>query len=450
MTKRMLALAFALTFTAACGGSGGGGDETDGGGSGTPGGDPVPPGFPPMSIVEEFATNANEDANETTADWNNAAVEADVLRSIPVTSRTATIFGYRFTDTGSNSGRGEYQPEPEFLIGQDLGVAQPGLDPAASLGRRIQMAFTAAEIGAAGTITSVEWGPDRNATAGATYPNVRLRMGYQASDSMNLGSSFSANFDGSPTLIVDETYTVNATANVGNTPDEPTEPHVGSYPENPGCQTGGQWNKPLFDFTGFYPWPSPSAWFDWDPARSSGAVMLFDASVAMGDATQRVRSWRARTYPCSGILIGGFPERELRSTYEQDAPNPPDNFQAGDVNPGPRVCDTRFTLTTLLSRGVSLFYEGAYGTANDFGAASLLPAAQQDAATVQVEYQGVQQVLADRRTIDTNGAFTPWTSNVNDCDGFRYIRFRISLRADPSTLAPARVERIVIPLTEAP
>lgn len=449
MTIRILTLGLMLVLATACGGGSGAGDD-DGDGSGTPGGDPVPDGFPAMSIVETFSTNTNEDANATTADWNNTGVEAGVLRSIPVTSRTATIFGYRFTDTGSNSGRGEYQPEPELLIGQDLGVAQPTLDPAAALGRRVQMAFDGSEIGAAGTITSVEWGPDRNATAGATYPNVRLRMGYQASGSMFLGSTFSGNFDGAATMIYDGAYTVNGSANVGNTPNEPTEGHVGSYPENPGCQAGGTWNKPLFDFTGFYAWPTPTAWFDWDPAYSSGAVMLFDASVSTGDVTQRIRSWRARTHPCSGILIGGFPERQLRSTYEQDTPDPADDFAAGNINPAPRVMDMRFTLTTLRSEGVSLFYEGAFGASNDFGAANILPAAQQDAAAVTVEYQGAEQVLLDRRTIDTNGASTPWTSNVDDCDGFRYIRFRIILRADAGTLAPARVERIVIPLVEAP
>ena len=436
-----------VALAAGCGGGGGGtGSGDDGGGSGGP---PVPDNFPPMSIVEPFDTTTNRDAGETTADWNNVAIEAGVLRSIPVTSRTATIFGYTFANNGVTSGRGQYRPENQLLMGNDFAQANPNLDPAAALGRRMQMAFSSAEIGAAGTITAVEWGPDRNATVAATYSNVRLRLGYQAQDAMDLTASLTGNFDGAPTQVYSGPYSVAATTNVGNTANEPVGTHVGGYAENPGCNAGGTWNQPLFDFTGFYAWPTPSATFDWDPAYASGAVLLFDASVTLGTATQTIRSWAARTFPCSGILIGGFPERVARSTYEGAGANPADNFQAGILNPEPAVCDTRFTLTTLRSIGVSLFFEGAYGTNNDFDSASLLPSTQQDSASVLVEYQGAQAVQADRRTIDESLAFTPWTTNANDCDGFRYIRFRITLRADASTLAPARVDRIVIPVTEA-
>lgn len=449
MRATCLVLGALLMLLAGCGGSGGGGGD-DGGGSGGPPGDPVPPGFPPDSIVENFDSNINEDGAESTADWNNAAVEAGVLRSIPISSRTVAVFGYTFATGQANSGLGEYHPDQDVLIGQDRATAEPMLDPSATLGRRTQWAFSSAEMGAAGTVTAIEWGPGNNATVGATYPNVRLRMGYQANNSMFLVGSCSANFDGAATLLYDGAYSVTATANVGNTVGEPSTPHVGGYPENPGCQTGGNWNKPLFDYTGFYPWPAPTTAFDWDPAYASGAVLVFDASVQMGGSTQTTRAWRARTFPCSGILIGGFPERILRTTYEADAANPADNFQAGVVNPAPTVADTRFTLTTLLSRGVSLFYEAAYGTSNDYGAAMFLPAVQQDAAVVTIEYQGAQVVQADRRTIDTSAAFTAWTSTVDDCDGFRYLRYRITLRADGTTLAPARVDRVVIPVTATP
>ena len=423
----------------ACGGGSGGGDEGE---------DPDP--TPTVQyLIEEFDDTFEQDALATNADWGSG--EAGFLRNGPTTSRTAHAYCYPETDNGVNSGRGEYVESTTPLTGTDTVTAAPL--PPVTQGRRAQWAFSDTALGAAGTITSVSWGPVENTTVAATYPNIRLRLGYQAAGSTSLGASLSGNYAAPATVVYDGAYTVQAMANVGNTAGQPQTAHVGGYQQGPGCfgavgAPGGH-NAGLFAYTGWYAWPALTTTFDWnpgDPLVAGDSTLIFDASVQAGDFTQRLRGWFAVTYPCSGILIAGRPETRIDTTYEGDAANPADNFAAGILNPGPSTVDMSFTLTQVESVGQSLFFEGAFGTFTNYGAPTVLPAAQAGGATVALAFQGAEAVEADRRTIDVAQPYTGWVSNIDLCDGMRYIRFRFTLTPDPISMGPARVDSIQIPM----
>jgi hypothetical protein len=285
-------------------------------------------------------------------------------------------------------------------------------------------------------------------------------MGFQKNASIALGTSFSGNYEGTPATIYNGGYDVVQSSNVGNTPGEPQEAHTGGYPQNPGCTQFTPWNQPLFNATGFYPWPDLTTFFEYDngdPVVDGDRVLLFDASVDEGDSFQQIRGWFGVTYPCSGVLISGFPNRRLRATYEEDDANPTTNFTGGVLNPEPSVMDMCFHITTRTSIAQSLFFmetlppgptnsPETFGTATDYRQAEIVPSTQSGGAQVIVEFQGAQLVESDRRTANLAGAVTDWTRDINECDGFANIRYRVFLVSNLSSGAIAELQTLRIPM----
>ena len=250
-------------------------------------------------IEEDFLDTDSVDFTASDADWGST--EEGVLQGLPITTRKTYLFGYQETDSfGSlpDSGRGHYQPLADPLVGASLNQAVPNVNPPTAEGRRVLWALTDSEMGASGAVTEAAWGPDSNATYAATYPNVILRMGHQANDSISLSSSFSANYKGDPVKVYEGPYTVGQAANIGNTPFHPLTAHVPGYPVAGACTAN--WNQPLFDSTGFLPWPALTTFFEWEagtPGVEGDSAFLFDASVQEGDNFQQLRSWFAFTIP---------------------------------------------------------------------------------------------------------------------------------------------------------
>ncbi|MDJ0973991.1 MAG: hypothetical protein QNJ98_05990 [Planctomycetota bacterium] len=430
---------------AACGGGSG-----KGGGGGTPG--PGGPGAGTQFIIEDFLDAANLDASASDADW--ASSEVSILKGQPVTTRNAYVYAYEEMDSGSNSGRGQYVRIADPLTGADLGVL-PGTLPPTNQGRRMVMSISDTKLGEAGAITGVSWGPHENRTNAATYPNLRIRAGYrntQLSGSLGLAATVADSYEGQPTLLYDGAYTVPAST-VTNPVGEPTTPHVGGYPQGGGCigPVAG-WNEQAFTYTGWYPYPALTNFFDWDPGNPAVAndrVLLIDVSVQEGDVHQDMRSWFAVTFPCSAILIGGYPEQTLFTTYEASLGNPQDNFPAGIINPGPAMVDTCISFTRRRSVGQSKFYLGAFGDDTDYNTPAIVPATQTNGASILVEYQGADSVSGDGVTINTAAPFTGWVTDIDQCDGMRYIRFRITLNSDIVNLNVARVDSISIGMTDS-
>ncbi len=419
------------------------------------------------TIKEEFLDTANMDPVATDADWGDS--EEGWLLGLPVSSRQVYIYSYVETDNGTNSGRGQYAPLAAPLIGKDLNTYVANVSPPTSSGRRVMWSFSAKTMGQKGSITAIAWGPDSNATFAAYYENVKLRLGYQKSDSLSLSPSFSGNYDGQPAVVYNGDYQVEQSSDVGDTPGHPVPPgHQGGYAMNPGCTTNGDWNAPLFAATGWYDWPELTTFFEWDPVSSpdsSKKVMLFDASVVEGDSFQQVRGWFGVTYPCSGVLIGGLPLTRMYATYEEDTPNPESNFVAGIQNPEQSISDTCFTVTRRVSTGQSRFFpEGSgdnktFGDTTNYYPAVVTPSLQSGGALVEVEYQGADAFDTDplgNEIVNQANDFTAdsvtgeptWVKDINACDGMRNLRFRVRLISNLISLATARVSKIIIPMTD--
>ena len=425
-----------------------------------------------LTIQEDFIEIFDTDFATTDADWGQT--EEGVLQGQPITSRDTYVYGYWFANNGgpaAASGNGQYAPVVDPLVGADLNNFIANINPPTSQGRRVMWAFSDVEMGAKGAVTAAAWGPDSNATFAATYEDIKLRAGFQKDNTISLAESFLGNYEGSPAIVYSGDYQVTQAANVGNHPDHPLpgEGHVGGYTSNQffaPCLGAPNWNQPLFDFTGWFAWPELTTFFEWepgDPNIDNDRAFLFDASVPEGDSFQQIRSWFSATFPCSGVLIGGFPNRRLYSTYEDDSPNPPANFFAGILNPEPSVQDTCFTITRRTSVGQSLFYTPNAGGPNDDAAwggrtlglttdylpAEIEPIVQSGGATVLVEFQGCQGIdPTGRDTVNVALPFTEWTQDIDDCDGMPYIRWRITLSSNLKSQTVARITRIIIPMID--
>ena len=120
-----------------------------------------------------------------------------------MSSRNAYTFGYKEARPSGapNAGRGQYAAIPDPLTGAALNQFVPNINPPTDQGRRVMLAFHDFELGSGGTITAALWGPDSNATFAALYQNLYLRMGFQATASMNLATSFSGNYSGTPQVM---------------------------------------------------------------------------------------------------------------------------------------------------------------------------------------------------------------------------------------------------------
>jgi hypothetical protein len=434
-------------------------------------------------LFEGFDTTTDIDFMNTDSDWGVG--EESVLQGAAITTRNALVLGRQFHKNGA---WGQYFASPNPLIGAKLNTV-PGVptpNPPTAAGRRVLLAFTDVEMGASGAVTAAGWGPDSNAIFSAIYPEVFLRAGHQKQTTMNLGSTFSGNYEGQPAVLFTGQYNVGQAANIGNTPGwndcPPTatcaaHDNEGAYNVAPPCSQAPiqPHNYPLFWYTGFYPWPTFSNFFEWqDKTGADGdRVFLWDMSVREGDTWQQIRGWFAFLYPCAGWNaippMAGFPNRHLYSVFEGESPNPIGTFANGLFNPEPSVLDTSFTITKRTSRAQTLFYtdgnQGANsvqntfpGKVNNFLSPVVNPAVQVGGTSATIQFQACDIVDNDRRNVialpgsffdgNGNGTFEPdgdWTTDINDCDGFNNIRWRITLVSNLNSMERPRIMDVQLP-----
>jgi hypothetical protein len=72
--------------------------------------------------------------------------------------------------------------------------------------------------------------------------------------------------------------------------------------------------------------------------------------------------------------------------------------------------------------------------------------------SVGIEYQGAMALdpASARTAPDLTKATTPWTANVNDCDGYPYVRWRATLIGDFATSAVPVLDSIVLQVAKKP
>lgn len=408
-------------------------------------------------LQEDFLDTINLDlVNSDGPDWGFS--EEGVLQGQEITSREAYLFGFSLQGTGPED-FGQYAPVISPFAGAALNQYLSGIVPPTSEGRRVMLAIEDTEMGPNGSITAAGWGPDSNATFAAIYPTVFLRAGYQKNQSLSLSPSFSGNYDGKATVLYSGSYQVGQAQNVGNTVDSGGDP--GGYTIGPIGTCAAGHNAPLWDFTGFEPWPEFNTFFEWDqgdPNVPGDSIFLWDASVSEGDTWQQLRGWFGATFPCSGWVIPGFPGRRLYGVFEGETPNPPSNGYS-IINPEPSITDTSFTITKRVSQAQTLFYTDAshpdpssattFGADSDYLPIELTPPVQSGGTLVQVEFQAAHACDEDRRTINVGpGPATDWVKDINECDGYECIRWRMFLVSNLISNTRARLLRVVLPVID--
>jgi hypothetical protein len=423
-------------------------------------------------LVETFQNQIDRDAGGTTADWG--IDEQGFLKGAPIATRRAFITGWQQANLYICSGqRGQYFPISDPLIGADLNNYVPNIQPPTNQGRRVMWAFSDAEIGPNGSVTAVWWGPDSNATFAAQHPNIVLRIGFQKTASMNLAANFTGNYLGSPLKMYEGVYNIVQKANVGDA----TEP--AATPQAPDCNGDGFPDPvpgqlvPLYNVWGYVAWPAPTSFFDWnegDPALVDDRVLVFDASCQEANTWNQMRGWVAIDQTNPGFPIGGYPNRRMYATYEEETPNPPTNLGLGIFNPEPSLTDTAFTLTTRISQAQSRFYTpgstdaggNTYpppysaaktrGVKSDYLAAQVTPAIQAGGAQVLIEFQGAFSLdtSSNRTAVNPAAPFTPWRLDINTLDGYPYIRWRMTLTSNLNSMTVARLADIQIPVISLP
>ncbi len=419
-----------------------------------------------LTLTEGFDTSIDKDTTtgKTTADWG-ITVPSE-LDGAPITTKRGIISGWRET---VKTQKGQYNGVPDPLNGVKINTYVTGINPPTVEGRRNMYAFLDSEVGQNGTITDIAWGPDSNATFAAKYPNIILRLGYQKTNTISLATSFNGNYQGSPLVVYTGEYSVAQKLNVGNVEvPNPAQSPVGNFGCAQPIPAGGDLQC-LFDFTGYYSYPALTSNFDWDegdPLVESDSVLLLDVSVQEGDTWQQIRNWYGVTAPNSGFLINGYPTRRLMSTYEMDDPNPPSSFVLGILNPEPSISDTALTLTKRVSLaqirfytptigaaggpypgGVDLSGQNTFGTKTDYFPAVLTPSIQKGGASVLIEYLACTAIQTNAGRALPNLALpsTPWTTNINDCDRYPYIRWRLTMTANLLSLTVPKLQSVVLP-----
>jgi hypothetical protein len=184
-----------------------------------------------------------------------------------------------------------------------------------------------------------------------------------------------------------------------------------------------------------------------------------------------MRGWYA-IYGGGAGLIGGYPARRLYAEAEGTTANPQTNlaaFPAAIINPEPSLTDTAFTLTRRVSVAQTQFYtppatdpagnayplprstQNTFGVKSNYLPAQLTPAIQAGGAQIVMEFQAAMGLeLNSRVNINQILPFTPFTTDINDCDTFPYVRWRMTLISNLVSNKTARIASVVLPIIQLP
>jgi hypothetical protein len=128
--------------------------------------------------------------------------------------------------------------------------------------------------------------------------------------------------------------------------------------------------------------------------------------------------------------------RQMDTNYLGDSPNPAP-VPLTVANPAPFVHVMQFELAKLRSDGQSKYYN-TLTPDPDYLTPIINPVVQQGGAQLIMTWSG----SADGITEDV-----PFTTDINACDGFQYIRFHAILRTNIFTGFRAQVSLLEVPFT---
>jgi hypothetical protein len=353
-----------------------------------------------LPIIESFSNTFYKDTTffPFTASWNGTVQGALVSGDI-----TTTTVKVKYIGDGVNSMRSE---QTGFPIPYPFVSAQQITDPntgnvqcsAWPNGCRFEVSYKQEDIGEAGAIAQVSWGPMSNRIFAATHESFQLRIGHTKDTQGVISSKFEDNFlGGYPQPNYDGIYDIPSRGDI--------------LPGDDGTN-------------GFWPFPDLSAPFEYN--GTNGLLLEFKFSPAT------VCQWPRYWFHGTGAGWPGYPG--IRNIVANKLTADTDNFTGGGQ---PLVLDMQFVKKRRTTKGRSRFYD-TNSAAPDYGTPILSPAVQSGGASVTLEWQGA----TNKNDPTTYG---PWGSTIDIADNMEFIRFRVTMVANLKSGTLARIDEIRIP-----
>ena len=376
-------------------------------------------------IREDFTSQSQMDPDplKTNALWGTDSNVPFALIGTPITTRVqnvniAQILANGGTTTLPDTGGGPPDEGrqcglPNPMVGPDIALIPTA--PPTSAGRRILNVYRRGEMGPAGTVVRIAWGPLFDTTTASTYDRVILRMGHKRPNTNSTTLPFSAEFDVDGFVkLVEDRYAVPQSNDInGGLPDD-----------------------------GYLNWPVLENFFDFNGLDD----LVLDVQATEGSATQFVRTFFATSGGCNCLsLTNGFcgfnntvGTRMKEGVFGSDLLNPvPTTTNLPWPNPAPAVQVMQFELARLKSRGTSLYYDTGQADP-DYLSPILGPLVQPCGAAIAVRWSGSMDGIVED---------VPFTPDIQALDGMRFIRFEIELASNFFTGTRARVLLVEVPFT---
>ena len=337
-----------------------------------------------QSLSETFDNTLFRDTANTTCEWGT--VSAGNMTGGAVTTTTVTV-----------SLQVSQYPGGLRTRVRDHPFAQTG---SGGVGHD-QWIYTQAELGTSAAITQVNWAPSSNALFASFHNNVTVVMGHTQGDA--LSTAMDNNFDvGSPVKVADASYIIPQRASV-----------------DPPCQSDAC-------AVGYWPLPAFSDFFEYNGKNN----VVLDISADLGT-----------NYQITRIFFGpvGFPNRHT--------------FGAVGGTTGtlaePVVQDMQFIKKRRTTIGQSLFYDSGVGNP-DYATPVVLPSTQVGGTAAGVEYEGAKGILFPipsnpNNVIPDPTTFTGFVTNMDQLDGYRFIRFRVTLVSNVNSGQVPLIKSIDLP-----
>ena len=345
----------------------------------------VKAGIPTTQVISEsFDNQAKRDAANTTANW--AVPTVGTLNAAPVTSSVVVV-----------ALQGAQYPGGVRTRVRDHPFAQSG---SSGVGHD-QWIYTQAEMGPASAITQVDWAPSSNALFASFHDNVKVVLGHTQGDS--LSTSMGNNFDvGTPVKVCDAAYIIPQRATI-----------------DPPCNADSC-------AVGYWPLPAFSNFFEYN--GKNNLVVDIDASLGTN-------------YQITRIFFGpvGFPNRHTFAS----------TGSSSGTLVEPVVQDARFVKKVRSSIAQSTFYDSGVGNPN-YSTPLIAPVAQSGGTAMQIEFEGAEGILFPipgnpNNTIPDPTTFTGFLTNMDQLDGYRFIRFRVTFTSNVNTGQIPFLNSVAIP-----
>jgi hypothetical protein len=363
----------------------------------------VKAGVPTTQVVTEtFDTTTKRDTANTTADWG--ATTPGVLQGGAVTTEIVYVALTATQYPGQGNPRRTQLRDHPFYDSTSPFLGTVGHE---------QWIYLQSELGQSAAITAIGWGPSSNALFASNHPSVIVTLGHTQGDS--LSTSMQNNFDvGTPVKVCDTSYTLPQRANIGQSVEPPV------------CVPSATAPCPDPNANGFWPLPSFSNFFEYNGKNN----VVVDIDAAMGT-----------NYQITRIFFGpvGFPNRNVYTNTGSNA--------GGLVQPV--VQDMMFTKKRRTTIAQSLFYDSGQNNP-DYSTPILVPAAQSGGTSLQLVYEGAEGILFPipgnpNNVIPDPTTYTGFVTNLDQLDGYRFIRFRGTFISNVSTGQVPTLQSLSIP-----